>query len=67
MLNNGVDVGVDNRLRERVNSNVTNIWVDGPINQLDIPVLDADQVGLLACWYGNSHGDVDWSGVSNLA
>ncbi|KAG9681130.1 hypothetical protein KCU95_g16163, partial [Aureobasidium melanogenum] len=49
-----------NQLKEMVNSNVTNIWVDGPLTAGNYTVLDADQVGMQACWYGNDYGDADY-------
>ncbi len=37
------------------------MWVDGPINNLNLEVYDADQVGMQACWYGNDYGDSDYT------
>lgn len=56
----------NNTLRQRSNSNASSayttpgIWTDGPINNLDLKVWDADQVGMQACWYGNDYGDSDY-------
>lgn len=52
-----------NRIRQRSNSNTTNTWTDGLINQLDLLALDADQVGMQACWYGKDYGDSDYAHV----
>ncbi|KAG9853337.1 hypothetical protein KCU78_g4579, partial [Aureobasidium melanogenum] len=49
-----------NKLREKINSNVTNIWIEGPLTAGNYTVLDADQVGMQACWYGNDYGDADY-------
>ncbi|KAH0138365.1 hypothetical protein KCU84_g17947, partial [Aureobasidium melanogenum] len=43
-----------------INSNVTNIWIEGPLTAGNYTVLDADQVGMQACWYGNDYGDADY-------
>ncbi|KJX92547.1 hypothetical protein TI39_contig5841g00003 [Zymoseptoria brevis] len=51
----------NNTLRQRSNSNKTNVWVDGPINALKIKTYDADMVGMQACWYGSDYGDVDYT------
>lgn len=50
-----------NRIKQRTNSNATNVWVDGPINDLDLEVFNADMVGMQACWYGNDYGDSDYT------
>ncbi|KAF2718068.1 hypothetical protein K431DRAFT_142310 [Polychaeton citri CBS 116435] len=50
----------NNTLRQRSNSNTTNVWVDGPIGDLNLKVLDADQLGMQACWYGSDYGDTDY-------
>ena len=43
------DVSKTNKLRQLTNSNVTYEWMPGSLNDLDISVLNAEQVGLLAC------------------
>jgi len=50
----------NNTLRQRSNSNASYLWVDGPLNELELKVWDADQVGMQACWYGNDYGDSDY-------
>jgi hypothetical protein len=50
-----------NIVREKTNTNSTNIWQDGPLNDLNLTVYDAPSVGLQACWYGNYYGDSDAS------
>lgn len=64
------DINQENMIRERYNSNqstfgTAGIWQDGVINDLNITVLDAEQAGLLGCWYGNTGGDVDFDGGNN--
>ncbi|CAD0086875.1 unnamed protein product [Aureobasidium vineae] len=49
-----------NRLREKINSNATNLWIEGPLTGENHTVLNADQVGMQACWYGNDYGDADY-------
>ncbi|KAI6859960.1 hypothetical protein KC338_g7156 [Hortaea werneckii] len=51
----------DNLIKQRSNSNTTNVWVDGPINTANLKANDADQVGMQACWYGNDYGDSDYT------
>jgi hypothetical protein len=55
------DIDVNNTIRQRSNSNKTNVWVDGPINDLNIKAYDADRVGMQACWYGSDYGDTDYT------
>lgn len=54
------DIGADNQLKQRSNSNTTGLWSNGPLNDMNITVFDADQVGMQACWYGNAYGDADY-------
>jgi hypothetical protein len=49
----------NNHVRQKQNSNATNIWQDGPLNDLNLTAYDAPNVGLQACWYGNYYGDSD--------
>lgn len=51
----------NNKIKQRSNSNTTNVWVDGPINSANLTANDADQVGLQACWYGSDYGDSDYT------
>lgn len=53
-------IGEDNQLKQRSNSNTSSLWSDGPLNAMNLTVLDADQVGMQACWYGNAYGDTDY-------
>ncbi|KAK3701411.1 hypothetical protein LTR37_015509 [Vermiconidia calcicola] len=50
-----------NTIRQRTNSNATNVWMDGPINDLNLKANDATQVGMQACWYGSDYGDSDYT------
>lgn len=55
-------VSKDNILKQRTQSNAssfeTNIWEDGPLNQLELKVNDADAVGMQACYWGNYYGSL---------
>jgi hypothetical protein len=48
-------------VRQKTNTNRTNIWQDGPLNDLNLTAYDAPNLGLQACWYGNYYGDSDAS------
>lgn len=50
-------VDVDNKLRERVNSNTTNVWREGPLSKRNLRANSADRIGMQACWFGNFYGD----------
>lgn len=58
-------IDTDSRVRQRINSNSsayqTNIWKDGPLNDLELTANDADMVGLQACYWGNFYGDSDYT------
>lgn len=54
-------VAKNNRVKQKVNSNSTNIWQDGPLTALNLTAYDAPNVGLQACWYGNYYGDSEAS------
>ncbi|KAF2015806.1 hypothetical protein BU24DRAFT_492003 [Aaosphaeria arxii CBS 175.79] len=49
------------RVRQKTNTNNTNIWQDGPLNELNLTAYSAPNVGLQACWYGSYYGDSDSS------
>lgn len=55
-------VSKDNILKQRVQNNAsqyqTNIWEDGPLNQLNLSVYDGDSVGVQACYWGNFYGSL---------
>ncbi|KAF2650858.1 hypothetical protein K491DRAFT_720389 [Lophiostoma macrostomum CBS 122681] len=51
----------DDIVRQKQNTNATNIWQDGPLNELNLTAYSAPNVGLQACWYGNYYGDSDAS------
>ncbi|KAK5743144.1 hypothetical protein LTR17_002905 [Elasticomyces elasticus] len=53
-------IDVSNQIRQRTNSNTTNVWVDGPVNLANLTANDADMVGMQACWYGSDYGDSDY-------
>ncbi|GAB7355291.1 hypothetical protein MBLNU459_g5829t1 [Dothideomycetes sp. NU459] len=54
-------IDINNMIRQKSNSNTTNIWTNGTIDQLNLVALDADQVGMQACWYGSDYGDTDYT------
>ncbi|GAB7341492.1 hypothetical protein MBLNU457_7720t2 [Dothideomycetes sp. NU457] len=54
-------IDVNNTLRQKTNSNATNVWVEGPLSKQKFKVYNADQVGMQACWYGNDYGDSDYA------
>lgn len=51
-------INTNNMIRELTNSNTTNVWVGGPINNLNLQAMDDPNVGLEACWYGSFYSDV---------
>jgi hypothetical protein len=40
---------------------VTNLWEDGPINNLSVRANKKPMVGLQACWFGNLYGDSEYT------
>lgn len=50
-------INKDNIITEITNSNTTNVWVPGPINDLQLRAMDDPHVGLQACWYGGFYSD----------
>ncbi|KAL2038406.1 hypothetical protein N7G274_008745 [Stereocaulon virgatum] len=50
-------ISVNNTVREVTNSNTTNVWIPGPINNLNLQAMDDPNVGLEACWYGSFYSD----------
>jgi hypothetical protein len=54
-------VGVDGFVRQKSNSNETNVWTDGNINAQNLTVKDTEQVTLQACWDGSFYSDDDAS------
>lgn len=60
-------IGKNNTLLERINSNKTNLWRDGPLGKLGLLALDDVNVGLQACWYGDYYGASTRSGNNTSA
>ena len=52
-------MNTDNVLRQKTNSNTTNVWIDGTINSLNLAVLNADEVGAQACYSGFDYNASD--------
>ena len=50
-------INVNKTISEVTNSNATNVWVPGPINDLNLQAMDDTNVGLQACWYGSFYSD----------
>ena len=48
-------------VRQKTFTNVTNLWEDGPVNNLNITASSAPMVGLQACWFGNLYGDSEYT------
>lgn len=53
-------VSKENQVNQRILSNDTNLWGNGPINNMKLAVLDNPSVGLQACYKGNFYGDSDY-------
>ena len=55
-------ISEDNTLKQRVQTNSstfqTNIWEDGPLDDLNLSVYDGDTVGMQACYWGNYYGSL---------
>ena len=55
----------DSYVQQRTSTNgsafQTNIWTDGPLNDLNLKANDADMIGLQACYWGNFYGDTDYT------
>jgi hypothetical protein len=54
-------ISTDNMVRQKIFTNVTNLWQDGPINNLNVQANDKPMVGLQACWFGNLYGDSEYT------
>ena len=54
-------INKDNIITEVTNSNTTNVWVPGPINDLRLQAMDDPHVGLEACWYGGFYSDAAYN------
>ncbi|KAF1950437.1 hypothetical protein CC80DRAFT_426916 [Byssothecium circinans] len=50
-------ISKDGYVKERMYSNTTSIWQDGPLSDLNLKTYNKPNVGLQACWYGNYYGD----------
>lgn len=53
------DIGNDNMLKQRRLDNLTYVWSDGLLNQMNIKALDTGQVGLQACFYEGPINNID--------
>jgi hypothetical protein len=54
-------IDTNNTVRQVVNSNTTNSWQPGPLNDLNLKAMDSPSSGLQACWKGNYYGDSDYT------
>ena len=53
-------VDTNDIVRQKTFTNVTNVWQDGPVNNLNIQANNKPMVGLQACWFGNLYGDSEY-------
>lgn len=53
-------VSKDSQVHQRILSNDTGLWEDGPVNDMKLDVLDEPSVGLQACYKGSFYGDSDY-------
>ena len=60
-------IGKNNTILERINSNNTLVWRDGPLGQLGLLALNDRNVGLQGCWYGDYYGASTRSGNTTNA
>ncbi|KAF2183804.1 hypothetical protein K469DRAFT_710168 [Zopfia rhizophila CBS 207.26] len=51
----------NNTIRQKTQTNVTNIWESGFLNKANLKTMDSPSVGLQACWKGNYYGDSDFT------
>ncbi|KAJ9640892.1 hypothetical protein H2199_005560 [Coniosporium tulheliwenetii] len=51
----------DNYIRQKSGNNHTSLWSNGTVNSLNLKAMDADSVGMQACWYGSFYGDADYA------
>lgn len=61
------DINKENMLRQRTINNITYAWSDGLLNDLNIKTLDADRVGLQACFYEGPIDGVDLNGTQPIS
>ncbi|KAL8728501.1 MAG: hypothetical protein Q9181_005320 [Wetmoreana brouardii] len=54
-------ISANNTITEIINSNKTNVWSPGPINDLNLQPMNDPNVGLQACWYGSFYSDVSYN------
>ncbi|KAL8952386.1 MAG: hypothetical protein Q9222_001695 [Ikaeria aurantiellina] len=54
-------ISTNNLITEIVNSNKTNVWSPGPLNDLNLRAMDDQKVGLQACWYGSFYSDTAYN------
>lgn len=54
-------IDVEDMVRQKTFTNVTNLWEDGPINNLNVQANGKPMVGLQACWFGNLYGDSEYT------
>ena len=60
------DVNKDNLVRQRSLDNITYVWTDGPLNDMNLKTLDADKIGLQVTWYGGTISNVDLNGTDHM-
>ena len=67
LTQHATDVNTEGLLRERVIDNSTYVWNDGALNQQNIKVLNADTVGMQACFYGGPLANVNLNGTDAMS
>lgn len=54
-------INLNNTVNEVINDNLTNVWREGPINDLNLQAMNDPNVGLEACWYGSFYSDAAYN------
>lgn len=60
-----IDIDTSNRARQRIINNTTLTWADGPLNDLNIQVVDSGHAGLLSCYYSGPISNTDSAAASS--
>lgn len=60
-------VDEDYYIRERVMTNVSKTWVDGPLTENNLKTFVADKVGMTACYHGDYYGAYSGNGTQATA
>ena len=63
-LTRPADTDQNSMLRQRSLDNSTYVWTDGLLNKMNIKALDADKVGMQACFYDGPIDNVNLNGTN---